>query len=73
MFIERHSVGLVEPRQFVFGSQEDPLVLDSGRALGPVELVYETYGTPNQDHTNAILICHALSGDAHAAGIHDSA
>lgn len=71
MFIERHSVGLVQPQHVVFGSQEEPLVLDSGRALGPVEMVYETYGTPNADRTNAILICHALSGDAHAAGIHD--
>jgi O-acetylhomoserine (thiol)-lyase len=54
MFIERHSVGRVEPRQYVFGSQEAPLVLDSGRKLGPVELVYETYGTaqrgPHQRH-----------------------
>ena len=71
MFIERQSVGRVEPRHYVFGSQDDPLVLDSGRTLGPVELVYETYGKPNAARSNAILICHALSGDAHAAGIHD--
>ena len=71
MFTERHSIGRVEPRQYVFGSQETPLVLDSGRSLGPVELVYETYGAPNEGRTNAILICHALSGDAHAAGFHD--
>ena len=70
MFIERQSVGLVEPRQFSFGSPEEPLVLDSGRTLGPVEQVYETYGRPNADRSNAVLICHALSGDAHAAGIH---
>ncbi len=71
MFIERQSVGRVVPRHFEFGSQDDPLVLDSGRTLGPVELVYETYGEPNAARSNAILICHALSGDAHAAGIHD--
>jgi len=70
MVIERRSVGLVEPQHFVFGSPEDPLVLDSGRTLGPVEQVYETYGQPNADRSNAVLICHALSGDAHAAGIH---
>jgi homoserine O-acetyltransferase len=71
MRIERHAVGQVAPQHFVFGSPEDPLVLDSGRTLGPVELVYEIYGQPNAARTNAILICHALSGDAHAAGIHD--
>ena len=70
MFIERQSVGLVEPRRFSFGSPEEPMVLDSGRTLGPVEQVYETYGRPNADRSNAVLICHALSGDAHAAGIH---
>lgn len=71
MLIERHSVGLVTPQRHTFGSPEAPLVLDSGRALGPVDLAYETYGEPNADRSNAILICHALSGDAHAAGIHD--
>jgi len=70
MLIERQSVGLVAPQRYVFGSPEDPLVLDSGRTLGPVEQVYETYGQPNADRSNAVLICHALSGDAHAAGIH---
>lgn len=71
MLIERQSVGRVVPQRYVFASQEDPMILDSGRTLGPVELVYETYGQPDADRTNAILICHALSGDAHAAGIHD--
>ena len=70
MLIERNSVGLVEPQRHHFGSPEDPLVLDSGRTLGPVEQVYETYGRPNEERSNAVLICHALSGDAHAAGIH---
>ena len=71
MLIERQSVGRVAPQRYVFASPEDPMILDSGRTLGPVELVYETYGQPDADRTNAILICHALSGDAHAAGIHD--
>jgi homoserine O-acetyltransferase len=70
MLIERNSVGLVEPQRHHFGSPEDPLVLDSGRTLGQVEQVYETYGRPNEERSNAVLICHALSGDAHAAGIH---
>ena len=47
------------------------MVLESGRTLGPVDIVYETYGEPNADRSNAILICHALSGDHHAAGVHD--
>ncbi len=39
--------------------------------MGPVDIIYETYGQPNADRSNAILICHALSGDHHAAGVHD--
>lgn len=38
--------------------------------LGPVTLAYETYGVLNKDKINAILVLHALSGDAHAAGVH---
>ena len=45
------------------------MVLDSGEELGPITLAYETYGQLNTDRSNAILACHALSGDAHAAGI----
>ena len=45
-----------------------PLVLDSGRTLHPVRIAYETYGILSPARDNAILVCHALSGDAHAAG-----
>jgi homoserine O-acetyltransferase len=69
--MDRNSVGIVTPRKFSFGSVQDPMVLESGRTLGPVEIVYETYGEPNADRSNAILICHALSGNHHAAGYHD--
>lgn len=44
--------------------------LQSGASLGPITLAYETYGALNADRSNAILICHAWSGDAHAAGQH---
>jgi homoserine O-acetyltransferase len=44
--------------------------LESGEKLGPITLAYETYGELNKDRSNAILVAHALSGDAHAAGFH---
>ena len=70
--MERNSVGLVNEQRFTIASDDDPMVLESGETLAPVDIVYETYGTPNKDRSNAILILHALSGDAHAAGYHDT-
>ena len=61
------SVGLVAPQTARFA---EPLALDCGRSLAEYEMVYETYGTPNADGSNAVLICHALSGDHHVAGYH---
>ncbi|MGQ9609949.1 MAG: homoserine O-acetyltransferase MetX [bacterium] len=67
------SVGIVETKYFTFAHPPNELVLDSGEKLGPITLAYETYGKLNEDKSNAILIVHALSGDAHAAGYHEGA
>ena len=63
------SIGLVTPQGFTFAT-EAPFQLESGATLGPVTLAYETYGRLNSERSNAILILHALSGSAHAAGYH---
>ena len=62
-----NSVGIVTPQTLLF---DEPLTLECQRVLPSFELVIETYGTLNADKTNAILICHALSGSHHAAGFH---
>ncbi len=66
-------VGQVETRTVELAPPPDDLTLASGRRLGPLTLAYETYGRLNQAGDNAVLICHALSGDAHAAGRHKGA
>jgi len=63
----------VETQFFTFAQAPHELVLKSGVKLGPVTLAYETYGTLNADKSNAILIFHALTGDAHAAFWHKDA
>ncbi len=57
-----------EQKYFTFATPPDKLTLESGEKLSPITLAYETYGTLNQQKTNTILVLHALSGDAHAAG-----
>jgi len=62
-------VGKVETRFTTLA--RDLLTLECGRRLGPITVAWERYGELNRDRTNVILVCHALSGGAHAAGWHD--
>ena len=64
---DSRSVGIVTPQVARF---DEPLRLACGRQLKSFELVYETYGELNADRSNAVLVCHALSGHHHAAGYH---
>lgn len=63
------SVGIVAPQSMHFDA---PITLRSGAVLESYDLVYETYGRLNPEKTNAILICHALSGNHHVAGFHSA-
>lgn len=65
--MQNDSVGIVET---LFFTLPDPLPLESGETLEKVTLAYETYGSLTPEKDNALLICHALSGDAHVAGYH---
>ena len=66
--IPSDSVGIVEPQTTHFN---ESIKLESGKTLDQFQLVYETYGELNEQRSNAVLICHALSGNHHAAGYHD--
>ena len=64
------AVGLVQTQRAVLYDEDEPLVLSSGRLLAPVEVAWESYGTLSPERDNVVFICHALTGDAHAAGHH---
>jgi len=66
----KKTVGVVETHIERVVDEQQPLELDCGRKLGPIDVAYETYGRLHDAGDNAVLICHALSGDAHVAGYH---
>ncbi len=63
--LDPHSVGAALPQRAGF---LEPLIMKAGKTLASYELVYETYGVLNKDRSNAVLVCHALSGSHHVAG-----
>lgn len=64
------SVGIVRPQTVTLFEPPDLLQMECGRTLGPIQVTYETCGHLNPERSNAVLVFHALSGDAHVAGYH---
>jgi homoserine O-acetyltransferase len=65
-----NSVGIVKTLHYTCAHPPHQLLLTNGKKIGPLTIAYETYGKLNASKSNAILLCHALTGDAHAAGLH---
>ncbi|MCH7928490.1 MAG: homoserine O-acetyltransferase [Candidatus Dadabacteria bacterium] len=68
--VNEGSVGIVETKFFAFAQPPGEFVLENGSKLGPIKIAYETYGRLNKNRDNVILIEHALTASAHAAGRH---
>jgi homoserine O-acetyltransferase/O-succinyltransferase len=69
MLVSARDVRIPSDDSLIFHSDE-ALPLDCGRSLAPFEIAYQTYGTLNAERTNAVLVCHALTGDQHVANLH---
>ncbi len=68
---KQRSLGVVRTQFAELFTDDRPLQLACGARLGPITVAYETYGVLNSEASNAIFVCHALTGDAHAAGFQD--
>ena len=66
----RESIGLTQTNTVELARRPARMELESGQSLSPITMAYETYGQLNEARDNAILVLHAFSGDAHAAGLH---
>ena len=66
-----NSVGIVQTRTIRLVEAAEPLELECGKKLAPIDVACETYGELNEAGDNTVLICHALSGDAHVAGVNN--
>lgn len=70
ILVEHGSVGIVETKTYKFAHPPNKFTLENGQELGPITIAYETYGELNENRDNVILIEHALTANAHAAGRH---
>jgi homoserine O-acetyltransferase len=70
--VEENSVGIGQTRTIRVVEPDNPLELECGKKLAPIDVAYETYGQLNEAGDNVILICHALSGNAHVASINNT-
>jgi len=70
VIVEEGSLGLVETEYYTFANSPNKFKMDNGLELGPITVAYETYGELNEARDNVLLVTHALTASAHAAGKH---